>query len=296
MTRGYASPVAMRRAVTDRLRRLAAPHGPWPLADLHRQFAYDRLLARLYQFDEGWILKGAAALIARGLTTRHTIDIDLYRATSRRQAEADLRAAAEADLRDWFVFAIGPSRPVADGVAGVRLPVIASIGTQKFALFHVDLVAEGTHMTGEPERVRPLADISIPGLQRTGYLAYPLVDHLTDKVVATFERYGTARLPSTRYKDLVDLVVLATAVHVDAAAALHALRSEARRRNLQLPRQFDVPDRSLWTPGYAAEARRCYGPVPATVDEAIAVVSPLLNPLLDGCATGSWDPLAQRWT
>lgn len=296
MSHGYTSPMAMRRALTDRLRRLATPHGLWPLADLHRQFAYDRLLARLYEFDQGWIVKGAAALIARGLTTRHTVDIDLYRAASRRQAEMDLRAAAETDLHDWFVFAIGPGRPVADGVNGVRLPVIASIGTQRFAQFHVDLVADGTHMTGSPEPVRPLADVSIPGLERTGYLAYPLTDHIADKVIATFERYGPARLPSTRYKDLVDLVVLATTVHVDAAAALTALRSEAGHRDLRLPARFEAPDRSLWVPGYAAEARRCYGSVPPTLDRAMEKVRPFLNPLLDGSATGSWDPVRGHWS
>jgi hypothetical protein len=180
-------------------------------------------------------------------------------------------------------------------VDGVRLPAAAFIGPQKFAQFHVDLVADGAHMTGTPDPVRPLADVPIPGLRRTWYLAYPLVDHITDKVVATFERYGPTGLPSTRYKDLVDLVVLSAAVHVDASSALAALHSEARRRGLRLPARFRAPDVNLWTPGYAAEARRCYGYIPATLDAAVAAVSPFLNPLLDGSATGSWDPIGQRW-
>src|SRR5207247_831192 len=76
----YASPAAFRRALTDRLRVVAAPHGPWPLPDLQRQFAYDRLLARLYLLDDAWILKGATAMLARRIAVRHTIDIDIYRA------------------------------------------------------------------------------------------------------------------------------------------------------------------------------------------------------------------------
>lgn len=52
----YSTPTAFRRALTDRLRALASEDGKWPLSDLRRQFAYDRLLARLYLLDDGWIL------------------------------------------------------------------------------------------------------------------------------------------------------------------------------------------------------------------------------------------------
>lgn len=54
---GYGSPGAFRRALTDRLRAIAA-EGPWALPHLQRQFAYDRLLERLYAVDDGWIVKG----------------------------------------------------------------------------------------------------------------------------------------------------------------------------------------------------------------------------------------------
>lgn len=50
--RGYASPAAFRRALTDRLQGLAAT-GRWPLQHLQRQMAYDRLLERLYLADDG---------------------------------------------------------------------------------------------------------------------------------------------------------------------------------------------------------------------------------------------------
>jgi hypothetical protein len=109
----YSSPMAFRRALTDRLRRIASPHGSWPLADLQRQFAYDRLLARLYLVDDSWIVKGATALLARKVAVRHTIDIDVYRATGGDQAEREVRAAARSDLGDWVSFDVGPATPVA---------------------------------------------------------------------------------------------------------------------------------------------------------------------------------------
>ena len=54
--RTYASPTAFRRALTDRLNRLAE-QGPWSLSALQRQFGYDRLLSRLYLVDDNWVVK-----------------------------------------------------------------------------------------------------------------------------------------------------------------------------------------------------------------------------------------------
>lgn len=58
----YASPAAFRRAVTDRLRANAV-ESKWSLAQLQRQLAYDRFLERRYLLDDGWIVKGAIALL-----------------------------------------------------------------------------------------------------------------------------------------------------------------------------------------------------------------------------------------
>jgi len=79
----YADPRALRQAMTARLRTLAAERGGGQLSDLQRQFAYDRLLCRVFSADaEGWVLKGATAMLARlAGQARHTIDVDLYRRT-----------------------------------------------------------------------------------------------------------------------------------------------------------------------------------------------------------------------
>ena len=81
-SRSYPSPQAFRRGLTDRLKQLAKA-GPWTLPQLQRQIAYDRLLERPYLVDDGWVVKGAAALIARGIGVRATIDVDIYRARAR---------------------------------------------------------------------------------------------------------------------------------------------------------------------------------------------------------------------
>ena len=292
--RRYANPAAFRRALTDRLKGLAK-EGRWSLPQLQRQIAYDRLLERLYLVDDGWIVKGATALLARDLGMRATIDVDVYRARPAQLAEADLREAVGRDIGDWFRFEVGPTRAMGEGNAGVRLPVTAYVGAAPWAEFHVDLVGSDLRMTGEPETVPPLARITMPDVEQHGYKAYPLADHVADKVVATFQRYGPQLLPSTRYKDLIDLVGIAMGASLDADDTLWALYSEAERRGVGLPDRFDVPDRLLWEPGYSSEAGRWLITLASTLDEALAMVRPCLDPLLDRSAAGTWHPQVGRW-
>jgi hypothetical protein len=294
-TRGYGSPAAFRRALTDKL-RAKAETSRWALPQLQRQMAYDRLLERLYLVDDGWVVKGATALLARDIGVRATIDIDVYREAAREEAEAELRAAAIKDIGDWFSFELGASRPVAAGAPGVRIPVRAFIGSTVWVSFNVDLVGSDLRMTGEPDPVPPLARVVMPDVEQHGYRAYPLVDHIADKVVATFEPHGERGMPSTRFKDLVDIVAIVVSASVGAEPQRMALQSEARRRGVALPARFAVPDRSLWERGYAAEADRSLLPIARTLDDALATVSPFLDPLLDGSAAGSWDPELGRWT
>ncbi len=92
----YATPAAFRRALTDKLKALAE-ESRWQLRALQRQLRYDRLLERLYMVDDGWIED--VALLARELGVRASVDIDIYRRESVEAAEADLRKAAQRDIR-----------------------------------------------------------------------------------------------------------------------------------------------------------------------------------------------------
>lgn len=242
----YATPAAFRRALTDRL-RAAAKEGRWNLQQLQRQVAYDRLFERLYLIDDGWIVKEATALLARDIGVRGSLDINLYRAVAQENAEEELRRAAAADIGDWFRFEIGGGIDI--GNHSVRLPVNATIGATTWVEFHVDLVGSDLRMTGQPEDVPPLARGLIPEVEQRGYRAYPLVDHVADKVAATYERHGEDQRPSTRFRDLVDLVAIVTGASVEAAAQKAALISEFYRRGLTLPPSFDVPDPALWEAG-----------------------------------------------
>lgn len=182
--KAYASPQALRRGGHRPAGGDRDAKGRWTLTELQRQFAYDRLLARLYVIDDGWILKGAVALLARQVSVRHSTDIDLFRDAERTLVERQLRAGAQLDLGDWFRFDIGPGQDLSGGTGGLRYPVTASIGATPWATFHVDLVGAGVRMTGVPDHVPAVAAISVPGIEQPGYRAYHLVDHIADKVAA----------------------------------------------------------------------------------------------------------------
>jgi hypothetical protein len=61
-------------------------------------------------------------------------------------------------------------------------------------------VGSDIRMTGQPEDVPPLARGVIPEVEQRGYRAYPLVDHVADKVAAMYERHGEDHRPSTRFR------------------------------------------------------------------------------------------------
>jgi Nucleotidyl transferase AbiEii toxin, Type IV TA system len=289
----------MRNAIADRLRPLAREHKV-ELSGLQRQFAYDRLLCRVFRAEpDRWVLKGATAMLARlGPEARHTRDIDLLsRAGDLGEAEQVLRAAAAIDLGDYFSFTLAPSRRIKQGASAMRLGVVAFLGVERFASFHVDLVA-GLVMTGVPDVVSVLVPLELPGLLMAEYAAYPLADHIADKVCALFEtheRSSGLREPSTRFRDLADLAIFAHGISIAAHDLTVALTSEASRRGLTLPDRFAVPAGRGWPSGYARVARDAPHLKERDLASAVETVIRLIDPVLGGAAQGSWEPNTMRW-
>jgi hypothetical protein len=296
-----ADPQAARQAIADRLRQFARARPGTQLADLQRQFAYDRLLSRLFVAGRHeWVLKGATAILARaGGRARHTLDVDLYRREGDMiEAEAALRAAAAREAGDGFRFALHPGRRLAHEGGPLRVTVVAYLGATEFSSFHVDLVT-GILMTGTPDEMPPLVPIELPGIVRTTYEVYPVADHVADKVCAMLELHPRSSGPpvaSTRYRDLADLAVLARATAVGAGDLQVALASEAGRRGLHLPRAFPKPNSAGWRAGYARVVARAAWPVEKDVDAAWDTVRTFLDPVLGGMATGRWNPETLSWS
>jgi hypothetical protein len=290
----YASALAFEAALTVRLNAIAVRSG-YTTTQLRRQFAYDRLLARLFvERPEEWILKGGVSMIARLEVARHTADVDIV-ATDKPVdgAVADLHHAAGRDLGDFFAFRFDAPRSLVQGVAGVRLATEAWLGNRRFERFGVDLVS-GVVITGGPDEAEPLLPLNIPGLCRPNYRLYPLVDSIADKVMAIMESYKGR--PSTRFRDLVDLVLIAGSQPVRADELAAALASERLRRGIPQAPGFAVPDLKTWTLGYRRAASDLPGLVPRDLNEALAMVKAFADPVLTGSVVGHvWNPSAQRW-
>jgi hypothetical protein len=94
----------------------------------------------------------------------------------------------------------------------------------------------------------------------------------------------------------VDLVAIVSSVPIEARGQHYALFSEFARRGIEPPTHFAVPDRALWESGYAREAARSLLDGAHTLDDALAGITPFLDPLLAGKDDGTWDPSSRSWS
>jgi hypothetical protein len=235
---GYETPSAFRRALTDRLRNLAAS-GPWTLPQLQRQIAYDRLLERLYLVDDGWIVKGALRF-SRGSSA--CAPRSTWTSTGKERGTLSSKSSAR-------------RQPKTLGTGSARSRPAAACLRRRRRRAAPHQYSTGTACT-RSWTTWPTRSRNVRGAWR-----------------------DAAALDA--YRDLVDLVSIVTGASVEAMSQIRALRSEANRRNVTLSERFDVPDRALWEGGYAREAARSLLRVGRTLDDALEIVRPFLNPLLD---------------
>ncbi|MDY7089643.1 MAG: nucleotidyl transferase AbiEii/AbiGii toxin family protein [Actinomycetota bacterium] len=296
----YQTPSAFRTALKERFGQIARTDRRYPLAELQRQFAYDRALARLFSSHDAdrWVLKGAGALLARLATARHSKDVDVFfNATEAAVDDAvdALRAALRADIGDHFAFDVTRIAPLQEEAKGARVHVNARLGPTSFAGFHIDVVV-GTAMTGTPDVVAPLTPLSIDGLVRPHYRVFPIPDHLADKLCATIGTYvrDGQSASSSRVKDLVDIAIITSTQTFSADRLRTAVVINAAIRKVELPDRFIVPDEG-WARRYPKVAAEAPGIVP-DYDTAVSLARQIFDPILDATATGVWDPSARIWS
>ena len=288
----YATPKDFDRALTDRI-ALAGISLPYSVPQLRRQFAYGRLLARVFLHEpERWVLKGATSLLARiPGQARHSMDVDLYFSGELEQAIRHLQDAADADLGDFFSFDIVPGVALTGVATGRVLRVTAYLGDKMFETFPADVVVTHT-MTAEADLTPPIELIDVPGLAGTPYRTYPIPDQIADKYAAMVARYSGR--PSTRYRDLVDLVVIARTQSVEARLLREAINSEQRRRGIAPDESLDLPS-AAWREGFGKVASSAPNFPPLDADEAIELVRSLVGPITDARVNGTWNPTTLQW-
>jgi len=297
----YATPAAVESAIAAAARNMSRSNPSLTTSERIRLEYFNRFLSRVFSEGHvsGWILKGGTGMLARVASARATIDVDLSRSGhSIDAALSELRRLAETDLGDFFRFDYTGYVPSIGGdqqayVDGYRVSFDISIGASRKGQLHVDLVSS-VITTDDPEFASPANALDLPKLANHPYRLYSVVDQIADKVCATLSLYNGR--PSSREKDLVDLVVLAVTQDIDGAKLLRALQVEARVRSIELPRAFELPPR--WGAGYAKLARG----VPVcgdfqTIGEAHALARSLIEPALDGSAEGrAWNHATRAWS
>jgi hypothetical protein len=108
------------------------------------------------------------------------------------------------------------------------LRVTCYTGATPFERFTIDLSTR-THVVAKLDRVHPEPVIELAGAEPLPeFVLYPLPDQIADKVCAMYGRYGATNMPSTRYRDLVDLLLIATTNELDAMLTIRALGGRAR--------------------------------------------------------------------
>ncbi len=290
---GYGSARAFERALTDRI-ATAAASSPIGVPELRRQFAYGRFLDRVFSHDpDRWVLKGATGLLARiPGQARHSMDIDLFFGGQIEAAIGALRDAVLVDRGDFFTFDIERGTVLSGATVGSTLRSVAYLGDKIFEAFRVDVVVTHT-MTTEPESVPPIEVVEVPGLRSVDYVVYSIPDQIANKVAALIEIH--ADRPSTRYRDLVDLVLIATTQTVEARSLHLALLSELKRRGLKVNVPLALPS-TQWREGYRNVAVNLPGFEPTDADDAIAIVRKFVGPVLAGLSVGTWDPDDLEWS
>ena len=290
----YASPAALRRGLNHQIRNAAQRSGQ-PAQRIRRDFAHQRLLARVFSLDpDGWVLKGGVGLLVRlPEQARHSRDIDLVRQESVEDSVAALEAGARVDLRDGLAFDLG--RPKPGGRDAVVVPVEARLGATHFEGFTIDLLC-GRPWPAAIERTTPQPVLELDYLTTLPpFTLYPLAAQIADKVCAIHERHGPTAVPSTRYRDLVDLVLIATSQPLDGDSVAAALASERDRRGLELPAAFDFPE-PRWRDGYRAAGHDARLPDGlADPERARALMAAFLDPLLRADPVTTWTPETRSW-
>jgi predicted nucleotidyltransferase component of viral defense system len=289
----YRTSAAFRTALEARLK--AAQRDGVGLARLRKRVVFERLLARLHAVAPGaWVLKGGFALELRlGAQARTTKDIDVDWAIGEDEAIGLLLDAAAVTLDDRFEFAIERAQ-VDDDLpgGGQRWTVAATLAGREFERVAID-IGFAAESVFEPEAIASSHLLDFADIAPVSIPTVAIEQHVAEKLHAYTRTYA-ADMPSSRVKDLVDIVVIAHTTRIDADRLTRAIGKIFQRRGTHPVPHAVPPPPSDWDPGW----RRLVANVPADEDVRIghATAVSFLDPILKNELTpGTWDPGVGKW-
>ena len=296
----YVNSAGVESAIREAARRAFAIDPSLSVNERIKQEHFRRFLSRVFSEGErsDWMLKGGTGVLARVPSARATNDVDLFRSgyTLAEALEA-LKRLAKVDLKDHFQFEFVSYADIIGGsgqpnLEGYKVRFDVYVGAQKRGRLNVDL-STGAGVTAEVNYIEPANGLDLPRLTSYRYRVYPVVDQIADKVCATVMLYSGS--PSTRERDLVDLVVFATTQDILGADLRIAIETEMGRRQLVPIDQFTIPEG--WGVFYARMARDVpYCSAFRKITEARALVSAFIDPAIRGEVDEHvWRSEHQRW-
>lgn len=294
---GYASARALEQAVKEAARKSARDTGR-EIEGFYR----DRLLCRVFsEKSPRFVLKGGQSQLARRRDARETRDIDLVGVTTEiDDALEELKRLAAVDLHDYVEFHFLKASPIPvsqEYRTGLRVDFRPLLGrTQPRGTIGIDLVIDQTP-PDDFVLVTPASRLDIAGLVTYDYAVQTVEDRIADKVCAMMQLYGGA--PSSRVKDLLDLVVSMKTDRVDADALSRKIGREIILRHMNRITEIHVPLewKTVYASAYTKEASSVNIPQELMdVSKAEVAVASWLGPVLQDNAKGMmWIPEAQKW-
>lgn len=292
----YRTPAALEMAV-----KAAATASPIDANRAMAGFYFHRFLCRVFRDPRSrFALKGGQGALARTIDAQATRDIDLMtQETDVHDAVEELKKLASADLTDFVTFSFDRAEPIKAGDEyrrGVKVRFVPMLGGKRLQPISIDLVID--EIAGpDPDIVTPADRLLIEGLPTFDYRVCRVECALADKLLAMIETHDGK--PSSRVKDLVDVIVYARACEIDCKTLADAVSREASARKVALPESFSVPHD--WTTRYgqafsqmAAQAK-ILGIAP-NLNAAEQVARTLYAPALhDPRAHMRWDPTSLCW-
>lgn len=267
------------------------------------EFYTGRLLERVFsEGDSPFVLKGGRSILARTIDARYTRDTDFqYGGTDLDVAVGELRRLAAIDLGDFLEFrflsadSIANEQEYRDGYRMVFDTVLG--GTKRLGHISIDLVA-GRISSADVDVIEPANRLDIKGIPTFDYRIYPVVCAVADKVCATMQLYSGNR-PSSRVRDLVDLVVYAISENMDGHALSERISLESRLRRIYPLEGFKVPEswRSSLSRSFVKSAEEANLPVTfCAVADAERLVMACVNPAIDHRVDGmTWNAGKLEW-
>jgi hypothetical protein len=253
------------------------------------------LLARLQAVaPEAWVLKGGFALELRlGGSARTTKDIDIDWNIDEQEAVELLLDGAALRLDDPFEFSVERSRMDDDLLGGgQRWSVTATLAGREFERMALD-IGFATAPVLEPETVAASDLLDFADVDPVRVPALAIEQHVAEKVHAYTRTYA-GETPSSRVKDLVDLVVIAHTTAVDAERLERAMGAIFERRAThQVPAAVPAPPVD-WAPGWRKLVADM--PVEADLRAGHLAAAAFLDPVLARNVTsGRWEPDSREW-